>query len=265
MWCWDITYLRAPTRGAFFYLYLFLDVWSRKIVGWRVHDCEDNELSAKAFVVLRSGRRRSQEAGPVLRLRWADEGGHDGRHTRVARSLSRPSVSNDNPFVESTFRTVKGRPNFPDEPFASREAAATWGAEFVAWYNEEHRHSGISLVTPGQPPAFTKRSSSIVSASTLPPRLDIPSAGPATFVAGTATRPSDSTHHTCSQQGRTPRPTAPRRETTSCGNFLEIHRSQSRTPTWRHQPPSVGFAGGTCVVSSSSAETTNSWATRRSK
>ena len=154
VWCWDITYLRAPTRGAFFYLYLFLDVWSRKIVGWRVHDREDNELSAKAFVEI----CEAEGADPKKLVLHSDNGGPMKGATMVAtleslgvtRSLSRPSVSNDNPFVESTFRTVKGHPSFPDKPFESLEAASTWVAEFVAWYNEEHRHSGISFVTPGQ-------------------------------------------------------------------------------------------------------------------
>ncbi len=68
----------------------------------------------------------------------------------VCRSLSRPRVSNDNPFVESTFRTVKGHPSFPDKPFESPEHATAWVAGFVTWYNEEHRHSGISFVTPAQ-------------------------------------------------------------------------------------------------------------------
>ena len=154
VWCWDITYLRAPTRGAFFYLYLFLDVWSRKIVGWRVHDCEDNELAAKAFVAI----CEAEGVDPRGLVLHSDNGGPMKGATMVAtleslgvtRSLSRPRVSNDNPFVESIFRTVKGRPNFPDKPFENLEAAASWVGEFVAWYNEEHRHSGISFVTPQQ-------------------------------------------------------------------------------------------------------------------
>ncbi len=130
------------------------DVWSRKVVGWRVFDREDNELSAKAFVEI----YEAEGADPEKLVLHSDNGGPMKGATMVAtleslgvtRSLSRPSVSNDDPFVESTFRTVKGRPSFPDKPFESLDAAETWVAEFVAWYNEEHRHSGISFVTPGQ-------------------------------------------------------------------------------------------------------------------
>lgn len=154
VWCWDITYLRCPVRGAYFYLYLFLDVWSRKIVGWRVHDREDNELAAKAFVEI----CRAEGTDPKGLVLHSDNGGPMKGSTMVAtlerlgvtRSLSRPSVSNDNPFVESTFRTVKGHPSFPDKPFASLDAAAAWVDGFVAWYNHEHLHSGISFVTPAQ-------------------------------------------------------------------------------------------------------------------
>lgn len=154
VWCWDITYLRAPIRGEFFYLYLFLDVWSRKIVGWRVHDREDNELAAKTFVEICN----AEGVDPHGLVLHSDNGGPMKGATMVAtleelgvnRSLSRPRVSNDNPFVESTFRTVKGHPSFPDKPFGSLEDATVWVSGFVAWYNEEHRHSGISFVTPAQ-------------------------------------------------------------------------------------------------------------------
>jgi len=154
VWCWDITYLRSPIRGEFYFLYLFLDVWSRKIVGWRVHDREDNELAAKAFVEL----CEAEELDPKGLVLHSDNGGPMKGATMVAtleslgvcRSLSRPRVSNDNPFAESVFRTVKGHPSFPDKPFRSLEHATAWVAGFVAWYNDEHRHSGISFVTPAQ-------------------------------------------------------------------------------------------------------------------
>ena len=152
VWCWDITYLRSPVRGAFFYLYLFLDVWSRKIVGWRVYDRECNELAAAAF------RRVCDDEGvnPEGLVLHSDNGGPMKGATMAAtlealgvtQSLSRPRVSDDNPFVEALFRTVKYRPNFPDKPFENIEAAHAWLAGFVVWYNEEHLHSGISFVTP---------------------------------------------------------------------------------------------------------------------
>ncbi len=154
VWCWDISFLRSPVRGSFFYLYLFLDVWSRKVVGWRVHDREDNELAAQAFVAICDQEGLDPE-GLVLH---SDNGAAMKGATMVAtlqklgveRSLSRPRVSDDNPFIESSFRTMKYRPNFPDKPFESLEAAQQWVEGFVAWYNEEHRHSGISFVTPAQ-------------------------------------------------------------------------------------------------------------------
>jgi len=152
VWCWDISYLRSPVRGSFFYLYLFLDVWSRKIVGWRVHDREDNELAAEAFQEICADER----ADPTSLVLHSDNGGPMKGSTMVAtlealgvtRSLSRPRVSDDNPFVEALFRTVKYRPNFPDKPFESVETARVWMAGFVAWYNDVHLHSGISYVTP---------------------------------------------------------------------------------------------------------------------
>ena len=154
VWCWDITYLRSPVRGQFFYLYLFLDVWSRKLVGWRVFDREDNELAAVAFQEICI----EQEIDPKGLVLHSDNGGPMKGATLVAsleklgvhQSLSRPSVSNDNPFIESAFATAKGRPNYPDKPFVDLEAARAWVAGFVTWYNEEHRHSGISFVTPSQ-------------------------------------------------------------------------------------------------------------------
>jgi len=154
VWCWDISYLRAPVRGQFFYLYLFLDVWSRKIVGWRVFDREDNVLAAKAFQEICVEHNVNAE-GLVLH---SDNGGPMKGATMLAtlqelgvmQSFSRPSVSNDNPFIESAFSTVKSRPNYPDKPFEDIEAARLWLTGFVDWYNNEHRHSGISFVTPAQ-------------------------------------------------------------------------------------------------------------------
>jgi transposase InsO family protein len=154
VWSWDITYLKSPVRGVFLYLYMIVDVWSRKVVGWHVHDVESDELAAALFeetcVVMRLDPR-----GIVLH---ADNGGPMKGSTMVATlerlgvlpSFSRPSVSNDNPYSESLFRTLKYRPEFPSKPFVDVAAARTWVKGFVAWYNGVHRHSAISFVTPNE-------------------------------------------------------------------------------------------------------------------
>jgi transposase InsO family protein len=152
VWSWDITYLKGPVRGVYFYLYLILDIWSRKIVGWEVYAEESSELAAGLF--RRTCRRMQLDPrGIVLH---ADNGGPMKGATMVATlerlgvlaSYSRPSVSDDNPYSESIFRTMKYRPGYPDDPFTDIEAARTWVAAFVSWYNTEHLHSGIRFVTP---------------------------------------------------------------------------------------------------------------------
>ena len=152
VWSWDITYLASPIRGAFFYLYLVMDIWSRKIMGWEVHPVEDMGLSSTMI------RRLYEENGiaPDQLNLHADNGGPMKGATMlatleklgVAASFSRPRVSDDNPYSESLFRTLKYRPEYPRRPFESIEAANTWVAGFVRWYNEEHLHSEISFVTP---------------------------------------------------------------------------------------------------------------------
>jgi len=177
VYCGDITFLKSPVRGSFFYLYLFLDVWSRKIVGWQVHDREDNGLAAQAFGDICQSEGLDPK-GPVLH---SDNGAAMKGATRVAtleklgvhQSLSRPRVRDDNPFAESIFRTLKYRPNFPDKPFESLAAARQWVEGFVAWYHEEHRHSGISYVTP----ANTWSCCNTESESTSPRGIETLSAG----------------------------------------------------------------------------------------
>lgn len=154
VWSWDITYLPSPVRGSFYYLYLVEDIWSRKIVGWEVHDQESVNLSARMIteIVETSG---VDMTGIVLH---ADNGNPMRGSTMVATlqrlgviaSFSRPSVSNDNPFSESLFRTMKYCPEYPRRAFGTMEEARRWVARFVSWYNEEHRHSGIRFVTPSQ-------------------------------------------------------------------------------------------------------------------
>ena len=151
---WDITYLPTPIRGLYFYLYLFLDVFSRKIVGWQVYEEESSLLASE---VMRDLCRREQIA-PNQVVLHADNGGPMKGATMLATlqalgvmpSFSRPAVSNDNPYSESLFRTLKYRPAYPSESFASLSVARQWVADFVHWYNHEHRHSAIGFVTPGQ-------------------------------------------------------------------------------------------------------------------
>ena len=154
VYSWDITYLAAAIRGVFYRLYLVEDIFSRKIVGWEVHE---DEKSAHASVLIRKTCLAEGicEEGLVLH---ADNGGPMKGATMLATlqrlgivpSFSRPSVSDDNPYSESLFRTLKYTPAYPSKPFASLQAAREWVHRFVQWYNEEHRHSSIRYVTPGQ-------------------------------------------------------------------------------------------------------------------
>jgi putative transposase len=152
VWSWDITYLRGPVRGAFFYLYLVVDIYSRKIVAAKVHAEESADL---ASVLVRDAVSAEDVDADQLVLH-ADNGGPMKGSTMLATlqrlgviaSFNRPSVSDDNPFAEALFRTLKYRPGFPRKPFATLEAAQDWVDGFVAWYNNEHLHSGIRYVTP---------------------------------------------------------------------------------------------------------------------
>lgn len=154
VWCWDITWLPSPVRGKFFFLYSIVDVFSRKIVAQAVHDSESD---AHAAVLIRAacaaeGVHRNQL------VVHSDNGGPMKGATMlatlqalgVAASFSRPGVSDDNPFVEALFRTLKYRPEYPSRPFASMDAARAWVERFVHWYNSCHRHSAIGFVTPEQ-------------------------------------------------------------------------------------------------------------------
>lgn len=154
VWSWDITFLASSIRGAFYRLYLTLDVFSRKIIGWEVHE---NESADHASMLIRKAClvEGIREDGLVLH---ADNGGPMKGATMLATlqklgvvpSFSRPSVSDDNPYSESLFRTLKYTPAYPSKPFESIEAARQWVHGFVQWYNHEHRHSAIRYVTPDQ-------------------------------------------------------------------------------------------------------------------
>lgn len=152
VWSWDITYLRSPIRGAFYYLYLIEDVWSRMIVGYEVHELESMELSAELIEETCRSMKLDQ-AGLVLH---SDNGGPMRGSTMLATlqrlnvvpSFSRPRVSDDNAYSESLFKTLKYRPGYPSGPFESLDHARAWVDGFVRWYNNEHLHSGINYVTP---------------------------------------------------------------------------------------------------------------------
>jgi putative transposase len=152
VWSWDITWLPGPVRGLFFYLYLILDVYSRKIVGWEVHERESAEYGAQ---VVRRAMLAEGCIGKTLVLH-ADNGSPQKGSTLRATlealgiepSYSRPRGSDDNAYSEALFRTCKYRPEYPHAGFASLEAAREWTLAFVRWYNHEHRHSGIRYVTP---------------------------------------------------------------------------------------------------------------------
>lgn len=154
VWSWDITYLAASIRGAFYRLYLAEDIFSRKIVGWEIHE---KETAAHASVLIRKAclAEGIHEDGLVLH---ADNGSPMKGATMLATlqklgiipSFSRPSVSDDNPYSESLFRTLKYTPAYPAKPFDSIEAARQRVHQFVQWYNGEHRHSAIQYVTPNQ-------------------------------------------------------------------------------------------------------------------
>lgn len=154
LYSWDITYLPTAIKGLFFYLYLFMDIYSRKIVGWQVYAQESSEWAAEILcdIAVREGIDQNQVT------LHSDNGSPMKGATMLATlqllgimpSFSRPSVSNDNPYSESLFKTLKYRPEYPGRPFASLAEARQWVAGFVDWYNVEHRHSAIRFVTPAQ-------------------------------------------------------------------------------------------------------------------
>jgi putative transposase len=152
VWCWDITYLRSAIRGEFFYLYMVVDIYSRKIVGWWVAAEESMDVSAK--LIERATHEQRVPSGALVL--HADNGGPMKGSTMLATlhrlgvlaSFSRPRVSDDNPYAEALFRTLKYRPGYPRKPFETIDAARAWVSGFVAWYNSEHLHSAIRYVTP---------------------------------------------------------------------------------------------------------------------
>lgn len=154
VWSWDVTYLPSRVRGQFFYLYLVMDIYSRKGVSWEVHDQETGEYAA---ALIHRAVMREQCFNTPLVLH-SDNGAPMKSQTMYAKlhelgitpSHSRPRVSNDNAMSESLFRTLKYCPQWPSQGFESLEDARLWVEKFMAWYNHEHKHSSIKFVTPAQ-------------------------------------------------------------------------------------------------------------------
>ena len=154
VWSWDITWLPTTIRGNYLYLYLILDVWSRRIVGWHIAERESADVAAALItricsegnvdsrgLVLHSDNGKAMRGSNMLStLQWLG----------VIPSFSRPHVSDDNPYSEALFRTLKHTPAYPQLPFAELASATRWVTRFVDWYNGTHRHSAIRYVTPDQ-------------------------------------------------------------------------------------------------------------------
>ena len=151
VWSWDITKLLGPQKWTYYYLYVILDIYSRYVVGWMLAHCESADLASRLIrqtienqgvsedqLIIHSDRGPSMASHNVAQL-LASLG--------VTKSHSRPHVSNDNPFSESQFKTMKYRPEFPDR-FGGYEDAISFCRSFFKWYNDEHYHTGIGLLTP---------------------------------------------------------------------------------------------------------------------
>lgn len=154
VWMWDITYLNGPIKGTHYYLYLISDLFSRKIVGWEVWEEESAEHASELIrrttmleriatrdgvLVLHSDNGSPMKGATMLETRYV---------LGIVPSNSRPRVSNDNSYAESIFKTLKYRPNYQPKGFGSLTEARRWVQHFVNWYNTEHKHSGISYVSP---------------------------------------------------------------------------------------------------------------------
>jgi putative transposase len=151
LWTWDITKLRGPVKWHYYYLYVLLDAFSRYVVGWLIAERESAQLAEELIAASCQQQNiqrdqltiHSDRGGPMtaksLALFLTDLG--------VAQSHSRPYTSNDNPFSEAQFKTLKYRPDYPDR-FGSLADARAWANPFFAWYNHQHRHTALGLLTP---------------------------------------------------------------------------------------------------------------------
>ena len=155
VWMWDITWLAGPVRGIYFYLYLILDLYSRKIVAWEIWPEESSE---NASILVRRAVIAEKITSIIKLLILHSDNGSVMKGATLLETLymlgikpsrSRPRVSNDNPYAESIFRTCKYRPGYPAS-FANITEARRWVLAFVHWYNDEHRHSGLNFLTPNQ-------------------------------------------------------------------------------------------------------------------
>ena len=165
VWSWDITKLRSTLKWRHFYLYVLLDIYSRYVVGWLVAGAENAGLASALIEdscdkhgITRDTLTLHSDRGSPMRAKTTAELLVD---LGVAASFSRPRVSNDNPFSEAQFKTLKYRPDFPDH-FDSLEHARAHLRAFFGWYNDEHRHSGIGFMTPamvhfGHSPVITEQ------------------------------------------------------------------------------------------------------------
>ena len=170
VWTWDITYLSGAIKGLFYYLYLIIDIFSRDIVGWEVWSEESAEHASELItrtcltqgrlttnpLVLHSDNGSPMKGATMLETLYA---------LGITPSNSRPRVSNDNPYSESMFKTLKYRPNYQPKGFGSLEEAREWCFHFVEWYRHEHRHSGIQFITPAD--RHAGKSSEILEARRL--------------------------------------------------------------------------------------------------
>jgi putative transposase len=173
LWSWDITMLRGPAKWTYYYLYTILDVFSRYVPGWLIAKCESASLAKQLIaetcakqgiapdqLTLHSDRGNAMRSKTVALL-LADLG--------VTKTHSRPYVSNDNPYSEAQFKTMKYRPDYPDR-FGSIQDARAWARPFFHWYNHEHHHSGLALLTPatvhfGQAQAVIDRRQKVLQAA----------------------------------------------------------------------------------------------------
>jgi transposase InsO family protein len=154
LWCWDITWMPTTIRGRYFYWYMMKDVYSRMLVGNEVWEVESGE---HASALLTKACLIEGTVGRPLVLHSDNGSAMKGALMRatmtklnVESSFSRPRVSNDNAYAEALFRTAKYCPMWPERPFDTLDEARTWVQKFVAWYNDEHCHSGLKYVTPSQ-------------------------------------------------------------------------------------------------------------------
>ncbi len=151
IWCWDITWLPSAVKGIFYYAYTIIDIWDRSIIGWVIHPEERDEHSKNLFNSVLAEQNypnvhiHSDNGSPMKGLSLLAL----YRDLKISNSYSRPRVSNDNPFIESFFGTMKKSIKYP-KAFKSLSDARTWFADFINCYNNEHRHSGIYYCTPNQ-------------------------------------------------------------------------------------------------------------------